>query len=96
MTVQFDFTSVLPLINSILDVKLPVMIRGRHGVGKSEVAYMIGRERDLPVVEIRASQLADVGDLVGLPLISETSEYTKFSHVSLFPVRIYYVRKTHT
>ncbi len=79
MTVQFDFTSVLPLINSILDVKLPVMIRGRHGVGKSEVAYMIGRERDLPVVEIRASQLADVGDLVGLPLISETSEYTKFS-----------------
>lgn len=79
MTVQFDFTSALPLINSILDVKLPVMIRGRHGVGKSEVAYMIGRERNLPVVEIRASQLADVGDLVGLPIVSETSEYTKFS-----------------
>ena len=78
MTIQFDFNSVLPLINNILNVKLPVMIRGRHGVGKSEVAYMIGRERNLPVVEIRASQLADVGDLVGLPIVSESSDYTKF------------------
>ena len=78
MTIQFDFASVAPLINNILNVKLPVMIRGRHGVGKSEVAYMIGRERSLPVVEIRASQLADVGDLVGLPIISETSDFTKF------------------
>ena len=32
MTIQFDFVSVLPLVNNILDVKLPVMIRGRHGV----------------------------------------------------------------
>jgi hypothetical protein len=78
MGIQFDFNSVLPLINNILNVKLPVMIRGRHGVGKSEVAYMIGRERNLPVVEIRASQLADVGDLVGLPVISESSDFTKF------------------
>ena len=59
MTIQFDFDSVLPLVNNILDVKFPVMIRGRHGVGKSEIAYMIGKERNLPVVEIRASQLAD-------------------------------------
>ena len=78
MTIQFDFVSVLPLVNNILDVKLPVMIRGRHGVGKSEIAYVIGKERDLPVVEIRASQLADVGDLVGLPIVSEASDFTKF------------------
>jgi hypothetical protein len=78
MTIQFDFDSVLPLVNNILDVKFPVMIRGRHGVGKSEIAYMIGKERNLPVVEIRASQLADVGDLVGLPIVSEASEFTKF------------------
>ena len=78
MAIQYDFQTVLPLLNAILDVKLPAMIRGRHGVGKSEVAYSIGRERNLPVVEIRASQLADVGDLVGLPIVSDSADYTKF------------------
>ena len=78
MTIQYDFQTVLPLINNILNVKFPAMIRGRHGVGKSEVAYAIGRERNLPVVEIRASQLADVGDLVGLPIINDSADFTKF------------------
>jgi len=66
MAIDFAiFTTVAP---HILDNKLPVLLRGRHGVGKSEVVYMIAKQRGLPVVERRASQMTE-GDLVGLPSV---------------------------
>jgi hypothetical protein len=64
MSVDFaTFTSVVPFI---LNAKLPVLLRGRHGVGKSQVVYQIAAGRGLPVVERRASQMTE-GDLLGLP-----------------------------
>ena len=64
MSVDFaTFTSVVP---HILAAKLPVLIRGRHGVGKSQVVYQIAEERGLPIIERRASQMTE-GDLLGLP-----------------------------
>ena len=52
----FDFATFLSTVPAILQARLPVLIRGRHGVGKSEVVYMIAKERGLPVVERRASR----------------------------------------
>ena len=64
MAIDFKtFTSVAP---HVLAVKKPLMLRGRHGVGKSELVYQIAAELGLPVVERRASQMTE-GDLVGLP-----------------------------
>ena len=57
--------SVLP---SIIDAKFPILIRGRHGIGKSTIVYQIAKERGLPVVERRASQMTE-GDLLGLPKV---------------------------
>ena len=57
--------SVLP---SIIDAKFPVLIRGRHGIGKSTIVYQIAKERGLPVIERRASQMTE-GDLLGLPKV---------------------------
>ena len=69
MAIDFaTFTTVAP---HILDSKLPVLIRGRHGVGKSEVVYQIAAARELPVVERRASQMTE-GDLLGLPDTADT------------------------
>jgi len=69
MAIDFaTFTTVAP---HILDNKLPVLLRGRHGVGKSEVVYQIAAVRDLPVVERRASQMTE-GDLLGLPDTADT------------------------
>ena len=69
MAIDFaTFTTVAP---HILDSKLPVLIRGRHGVGKSEVVYQIAAARNLPVVERRASQMTE-GDLLGLPDTADT------------------------
>lgn len=61
-----DFKTFLSVSAHVLDVGLPVLIRGRHGVGKSEVVYMTAKSRALPVVERRASQMTE-GDLLGLP-----------------------------
>ena len=66
MAVDFKtFTAVAPLVAR---VKKPILLRGRHGVGKSCVVYQTANTMGLPVVERRASQMTE-GDLVGLPVI---------------------------
>ena len=57
--------SVLP---SIIAAKFPILIRGRHGIGKSTIVYQIAQNMGLPVVERRASQMTE-GDLLGLPKV---------------------------
>ena len=70
MSVDFaTFTAVVP---HILNARLPVLLRGRHGVGKSQVVYQIAEGLDLPVVERRASQMTE-GDLLGLPDTADTA-----------------------
>ena len=64
MAVDFKtFNQVAPLVAA---VKKPILLRGRHGVGKSCVVYQTAEALGLPVVERRASQMTE-GDLVGLP-----------------------------
>ena len=63
-----DFKTFLSIVPSILDAKFPVLMRGRHGIGKSTVVYQIADQRGLPVVERRASQMTE-GDLLGLPKV---------------------------
>lgn len=63
-----EFTRVAPYI---IDAGFPIMIRGKHGIGKSELVYWLAENYcKLPVVERRASQM-DVGDLVGLPVLKD-------------------------
>ena len=74
MSVDFaTFTKVAPLVTA---VKKPVLLRGRHGIGKSCVVYQTAAGLNLPVVERRASQMTE-GDLVGLPIID--GECTRFN-----------------
>ena len=61
-----DFKTFVSVAPHVLAVKKPLMLRGRHGVGKSELVYQVASDMDLPVVERRASQMTE-GDLVGLP-----------------------------
>jgi hypothetical protein len=61
-----DFKTAISIVPHVMNVRKPVLFRGRHGIGKSEVVYQIAKERGLPVVERRASQMTE-GDLVGLP-----------------------------
>jgi len=60
------FSSFAKVAPYVLAIKKPVLIRGRHGIGKSETVYQVAKRMGLPVVERRASQMTE-GDLLGLP-----------------------------
>ncbi len=61
-----DFATFAVLAPHVAAVRKPILLRGRHGVGKSEVVYQYARTAGLPVVERRASQMTE-GDLLGMP-----------------------------
>jgi len=65
-TVSFsDAHSVIKAV-TLGGVGYPILLRGRHGIGKSSVVYQFGADRGLTVVERRISQMTE-GDLLGLP-----------------------------
>ena len=63
-----DFKTFLNIVPHVVDIKKPVLLRGRHGIGKSEIVYQFAEAKGLPVVERRASQMTE-GDLLGLPSV---------------------------
>ena len=65
-----DFKTFNIIINPILKAKFPVLIRGRHGIGKSELVYQTAKDLGLPIIERRASQMTE-GDLLGLPKVEK-------------------------
>lgn len=67
--ISIDFATFTRLVPHVVNEAKPVLIRGRHGIGKSEIVYQIADTLGLPVVERRASQMTE-GDLVGLPSIN--------------------------
>jgi hypothetical protein len=91
MSVAITFENLKSMIPTLLSGDesnlYSVLIRGRHGIGKSWVAYQTAAgltwdgtatrpikkgEAPLPVVEIRASQMTE-GDLLGLPSPSQVN-----------------------
>ncbi len=61
-----DFKSFIETAK-LLPVNNSVLIRGRHGIGKSQCVYQLAEEYfKLPVMERRISQITE-GDLIGLP-----------------------------
>ena len=71
-----DFATFSQIVHHVTNVRKPVLLRGRHGIGKSTVVYQYAAQRNMEVVERRASQMTE-GDLVGLPSIEGNS--TRFN-----------------
>jgi hypothetical protein len=67
-----DFRTFSEIVKFVTDVRKPVLLRGRHGIGKSTVVYQYASNAGMPIVERRASQMTE-GDLVGLPSIEDNS-----------------------
>ena len=67
-----DFKTFVDVVGFVTDVRKPVLLRGRHGIGKSTVVYQYAEKIGLPIVERRASQMTE-GDLVGLPSVTDAS-----------------------
>ena len=66
-----DYATFNKVIQPIINARFPVLIRGRHGIGKSTVVYQLAKRLGLPVVERRASQMTE-GDLLGLPKLKKS------------------------
>ena len=64
-----DFKTFIEIVPHVTSARFPVLMRGRHGIGKSQVVYQLAKTFNLPVVERRASQMTE-GDLIGLPSIN--------------------------
>ena len=65
-----DFKNLLLVLPHVTSANHPVLLRGRHGIGKSSVIYQYAESIGLPIVERRASQMTE-GDLLGLPTVDE-------------------------
>jgi MoxR-like ATPase len=53
-------------VGFVTNIQKPVLLRSRHGVGKSSCVYAYAEHLGMPVIERRASQMTE-GDLLGLP-----------------------------
>lgn len=60
-----------------------IMLTGHHGIGKSEILTGYFSEKGLPVTALFLGQMADPGDLIGLP--DKTGEKTNFLPPYWFP-----------
>lgn len=83
-----SFAEIADQIRVTLKARYPVLLRGRHGIGKSELVREIGKGlgefcgiegyKDLEVTEVRASQMNE-GDILGLPVIDSKRGVTEFN-----------------
>lgn len=60
-----------------LDADISVLMRGDHGIGKSQVARQLAAHFDLPLIDKRLSQMSE-GDMIGLPKLDD--DVTRFCH----------------
>lgn len=75
MKVSFTHLKEICDLLLISEKPFPIMLRGRHGCGKSEFVAQIANDIKLKVVERRASQMTE-GDILGLPVVSASGDST--------------------
>ena len=63
-----------------------IMLVGRHGVGKSEILTEYYSKQGMPVVALFLGQMADPGDLIGIPAKNEATGKTEFMPPYWFPL----------
>lgn len=64
--------------------KLPVMMWGSPGIGKSSVVKQVGRERQRPVFDVRLA-LLDPTDLRGIPFYNPERNTAEWAQASILP-----------
>lgn len=63
-----------------------IMLVGRHGIGKSEILTEYFKGKGMPVVALFLGQMADPGDLIGIPNKNEATGKTEFMPPYWFPL----------
>ena len=63
-----------------------IMLVGNHGIGKSEILTEYFKGKGMPVIALFLGQMADPGDIIGLPTKDEKTGRTNFMPPYWFPV----------
>lgn len=63
-----------------------VMLKGKHGIGKSEILTNFFTRKGLRVISLFLGQMSDPGDLIGLPRFNPETGTTDFMPPYWFPV----------
>ena len=63
-----------------------LMLVGGHGIGKSEILTEYFSKKGMPVVALFLGQMADPGDLIGIPSRNEQTGKTEFMPPYWFPL----------
>ena len=96
-TQGISFAQFARIAPSVIRSRKPIMGHGAHGIGKSQIVYQLAdklagilnlkdKNYVYPVVERRASQMADTGDVIGVPepKDSDYGRVTNFAPMSWF------------
>lgn len=69
--IQTDITALRSMLDRTPSTHNIILV-GNHGIGKSEFLTGYFQEKGLKVVALFLGQMADPGDLIGLPHLDET------------------------
>ena len=68
----------LKAVLAVTPAEQTIMLKGPHGIGKTEVIRQLAKDVwHQDCIEYQASQISDVGDLIGLPRINPETGHTE-------------------
>ena len=83
--IRVNTTELLQILD-LLPASHNLMLVGRHGIGKSEILTEYYSRKGMPVVALFLGQMADPGDLIGIPTKNEKTGKTDFMPPYWFPL----------
>lgn len=83
--IKVNITELLQVLDSTPS-EHNIMLIGNHGIGKSEILTKYFSDKGMTVVPLFLGQMADPGDLIGLPHKNENAGKTEFMPPYWFPV----------
>lgn len=83
--IRVNTTELLQLLD-IIPASHNLMLVGRHGIGKSEILTDYFSAKGMPVVALFLGQMADPGDLIGIPNKNTETGKTEFMPPYWFPL----------
>lgn len=84
-TVPCGPRAVLPLLKEMYELRKPVFLWGKPGIGKSDVVREFATQNDMRLIDLRLTTLESV-DLRGLPWIDGEHKQTAWMRPEFFPV----------
>ena len=83
--IRVNTTELLQVLD-LIPANHNLMLVGRHGIGKSEILSEYFSAKGMKVVALFLGQMADPGDLIGLPHKNEETGKTDFMPPYWFPL----------